>query len=247
MLVLITLMLITALNLGTTNFRAVTNMQFRARRSRPRTRRSSRSSARPSRRRRPRKRSMSTSTTTPTRTTTVQVAVPECIYASPGVRRGPEQPVAAGEHVGRLHLEHGLGPRRHRPPTRTTSLARMRACARASACCFPKPKKTRCARDTEILQEHFHEKQGSGRSAGRERIAALARRRARRGHRPLRPAVWREHRHPERPDRSRQHGQLEPHGGRPGDRDQRARRARGHARKHTGQRRRQPPSSASAS
>ena len=30
MLVLITLMLITALNLGTTNYRAMTNMQFRA-------------------------------------------------------------------------------------------------------------------------------------------------------------------------------------------------------------------------
>ena len=174
MLVLITLMLITALNLGTTNFRAVANMQYRAEAVAAANKAIEQVMSTPF-------------TAAPAAETVnvdidndadtdyeVQVAVPECIYASPGVRRGPEQPVAAGEHVGLLDLEHGLGPGRHRH-RRGQRRWRERARARGRPCAALRSRKGRGVPVTQrILQEPFHEKQGSGRSAGRERIAALA-------------------------------------------------------------------------
>ncbi len=148
MLVLITLMLITALNLGTTNFRAVTNMQFRRKRSRPPTRRSSRSSARLSRRRRRRKRSTSTSTTTPTHDYVVQIAVPECISAAqafgadPSSLSLPPTMTAASTWNTVWDLDATVDRRRQRRRRRRT---RARGRARAAR---PKPRRTRCAHDT---------------------------------------------------------------------------------------------------
>ena len=111
MLVLITLMLVTALNLGTTNFRAMTNMQFRSEAIAAANEAieqviSSPFTAAPAA-------GTSTWTSTTMRTTdyTVQIAVPQCVYAAQAFAPYRAASVAAPDDDGRDHLEYGLGPR----------------------------------------------------------------------------------------------------------------------------------------
>ncbi len=178
MLVLITLMLITALNLGTTNFRAVANMQFRSEAvaaanmaieqviSTPFTAA-------------PAAESINVDIDNDADTDyDVAVAVPECIYAAQ----------AFGADPSSLSLPVSMSASStwntvwdvDATATDDDNRGRDRARARGRPGAAHRGRKGRGVPVTQrILQEQFHEKQASGRRAGRERL--LVRRRQPRG------------------------------------------------------------------
>ena len=131
MLVLITLMLLAALNVGTANFRAVSNMQYREEAISAANRAIEQVISSPFALDPPAAAeiSWSTSTTTVTTTTPSTSREPKCVCAQASRRRAAS---ACPDHDARLDVEHGLGHRGHRTAASTPAPPRrVRAGVRA--------------------------------------------------------------------------------------------------------------------